>query len=127
MYASDTVTAAGRSWRAAANALIFEAQRISPLQEGILSAEGSDDESAQVAQRIDEQITAMLEAGDQAVAELLEPAASSADARFQATSLLVYGRPMCFSSSFVNCTASALVILRAISSCTAKTSCKSRS
>jgi hypothetical protein len=89
MYASDTVTAAGRSWRVAANALILEAQRISPLQEGILSAQGSDDENAQVAQGIDEQITALLEAGDRAVAELLEPAAASVDARFQATSLLV--------------------------------------
>src|SRR5437016_4750134 len=43
---------------------------------------------------------------------------------FQASSLLVYGRPMFLSSSFVSCTASALVILRGDLLLHGKESCK---
>lgn len=89
MYASDTLTDAGQKWRAAADALLSEAERIGPLEEGVFGELGTDDEGEAAARRIDEQVTALLIEGDRAFAELQKPAARSTDARFQATSLLV--------------------------------------
>lgn len=89
MYASDTLTRAGQSWRAAADALLAEAERIGPLDQGVFGELGTDQEGEAAALRIDEKVDALLTEGERAFAELQDPAATSGDARFQATSLLV--------------------------------------
>jgi len=53
MYASQPLTAAGESWRAAADALLNEAERIGPLEPGVFGELGTDDELEAAALRID--------------------------------------------------------------------------
>lgn len=90
MYASESLTSAGRRWRSAADALLAQAERIGPLDVGVFGELG-DDEAGQeaAARRIDEQVDELLREGDSVFAELESPSAASADARFQITSLLV--------------------------------------
>lgn len=89
MHASDTLTDAGQKWRAAAEALLSEAERIGPLEEGVFGELGTDDDGEAAAGRIDEQVEMLLREGDEVLKELQDPSATSADARFQAMSLLV--------------------------------------
>ncbi|MGB9373488.1 MAG: hypothetical protein WCA82_04930 [Jiangellales bacterium] len=89
MYTSDALRVAGHKWRATADTLLLEAERLGPLEVGIFGELGTDDEGEAAAGRIDEQVDALLAEGEQALLELREPAAASTDARFQATSLLV--------------------------------------
>lgn len=89
MYASENLTSAAQRWRAAADTLLLEAERIGPLDDGVFGELGTDDEGMAAAQRIDEQVEALLREGDLVFTELEVPARDSADARFQTTSLLV--------------------------------------
>lgn len=89
MHASENLTAAGRRWRTAADALLTEAEHLGPLEVGVFGELGTDDETEAGAHRVDEYVDTLLHEGDLVFAELAGPAASSSDTRFQATSLLV--------------------------------------
>lgn len=89
MYASEHLTSAAQRWRTAADALLLEAERIGPLEDGVFGELGTDDEGMAAAQRIDEQVETLLREGDEVFTELEIRALDSSDARFQTTSLLV--------------------------------------
>ncbi len=89
MHDSATLKDAGQNWQAAADALLLEAERIGPLDNGVFGELGTDEEGEEASRRISEQVDAMLAEGDRALEELEGPAETSADARFQALSFLV--------------------------------------
>jgi hypothetical protein len=88
MYTSDVLIDAGQNWRAAADALLSEAERIGPLEEGVFGELGTDDEPEAAARGIDEQVEALIAGGERALDELQSVSFGSIDARFQANALL---------------------------------------
>lgn len=89
MHDSASLAEAGQRWQEAADALLAEAERIGPLDGGVFGELGTDDEGADVARRVDARVDDLLREGDRVFGELVGPAGESADARFQAVSLLV--------------------------------------
>lgn len=89
MYTSENLTTAAQGWRTAANALLQEAERIGPLEDGVFGELGTEDEGIAAARRIDQQVDDLLRNGDLVFTELENSALESIEVRYQTASLLV--------------------------------------